>query len=91
MSKIVTNVKAFVKGNGFYIYRPTCPACGAVIHAQAAVETFMLPEGWIFYGEKGKRVKVCQDVFMGHPFIHFAVKLPNGVNNRLAWFEIEGM
>lgn len=91
MSEIVTNMKAFVKGEGFHIYRPTCPVCNAVIHAQAQVDVFMVPENWLFYGEKGKRVKVCEDVFMGYPFIHFVVKLPNGISNRIAWFDIEGV
>ena len=89
MSKIVTGMKAFVKGEGFHIYRPSCPECDAIIQAQAAVDVFMLPEGWIFYGEKGGRVKVCEGVFMGYPFIHFAVKMPNGISNRLAWFDIK--
>lgn len=82
-------MKAFVKGEGFHIYRPSCPECDAIIQAQAAVDVFMLPEGWIFYGEKGGRVKVCEGVFMGYPFIHFAVKMPNGISNRLAWFDIK--
>lgn len=89
--KAYSDVGLWLRGDGLHIYRPSCPECDAMIQAQAAVDVFMVPEGWQFYGEKGKRVKVCEGVFMGYPFIHFVVKLPGGVSNRLAWFEIEGV
>lgn len=87
--KYVATQAEFADANqhGLTVYRHTCPTCRQPIHAQALVESFMIPEKWIFWGEVGKRVKVCEgSLFDGHWFTHFAVKNPSGtINHRLAW------
>lgn len=86
--KYVTSQAKFVEANqhGLTVYRHTCPNCRQAIHAQALVESFMIPERWQFWGEKGKRVKVCEGaIFDGTWFTHFAVQSNGKVSHRLAW------
>lgn len=76
--------RAIVKGNGSCFHSTTCPKCHAPIYLQAAVNKFMEPANWIFYGERGKRAIVCQ----GKGYTHFAVSMGNSkISNRLAWLE----
>ena len=83
---IVTNVGAFVRGDGLDIYRITCPICRQKLHAQALVTHFNEPPEWIFYGQQGRRVKRCEGWLMGHWFTHFVVKLDSGaISHRMAW------
>lgn len=77
---------AFLKGEGATIYSHTCPRCHQKINLQTIVKEFGDPAGWIFYGEKGKRVKVCEGaIFDGTWFTHFAVQSNGKVSHRLAW------
>lgn len=86
MAAIYKNVEAFIRGDGLDIYRHTCPICGKPITAQALVSEFMSEPEWIFYGQQGQRVKVCEGFMIDIFFTHFAVKLPSGaVSHRLAW------
>jgi len=78
---------AFVKGEGAHVYLESCPVCNKKIHMQTQVEKFGEPSGWVFYGEKGRRVKMCEGaLFDGTWFTHFAVKMSSGaVSHRMAW------
>jgi len=87
--KYITTQAEFIEEHqhGLTVYRHTCPKCNEPIHAQALVESFMASPEWTFWGDKGKRVKVCEGaLFDGHFFTHFAVKMPSGaINHRLSW------
>lgn len=76
-----------LRGEGAGVYSPHCPKCQKMIHAQAIVEEFMKPTEWFFYGQQGQRVATCSGELLGFRFIHFVVKMPNGISNRLAWVE----
>lgn len=60
-----------------------CPNCGDTIALQATVEEWLQPEGWLFYGEPGKRWLRCQ---MPHA-IHFVVATNGIKQHRLAYLQ----
>jgi hypothetical protein len=79
-----------IRGDGADISSPVCPTCGASITAQAIVEAFMQPPTLMFWGEQGKRWRVCQDEAQLPDgrlacFVHFRVIANNRKVNRLAW------
>ena len=65
----------------------TCPTCGAVIKAQATVETFGQPPDWQFWGRAGERWRVCEGVQGGYTFIHFWTLFDARRHDRLAWIK----
>jgi hypothetical protein len=83
---------SFIKGEGAHVYSQVCPKCRQKIDMQTIVKKFGTPEGWIFYGAMGRRVKMCEGaLFDGTWFTHFAAKMDNGsVSHRIAWEPVEG-
>ena len=65
----------------------TCPTCGAVIKAQATVETFGQPPDWQFWGRAGERWRVCKGEQGSHTFIHFWTLFDGRRHDRLAWIK----
>jgi hypothetical protein len=80
-----------VTGAAVPISSHACPNCGAVITAQAIVDGFGQPEGWLFWGEQGQRWRKCSGGRDGYTWIHFIVASNNGRKvHRLAWVKSKG-
>lgn len=60
-----------------------CPDCNTPSGMQATVDGWLIPDGWQFYGETGKRWLRCRGAWG----VHFLAELPGGkLQHRLAIF-----
>ena len=94
MSKLENLLK--ISGQPAKVSSPTCPTCGAILHAQAIVAAFNEPAEWTgFYGEPQKegedptRWVRCRGKAQKASYTHFVVEASGRMTHRLAWYELE--
>ena len=82
--------KLKISGQSAKASSPTCPTCGAILHAQAIVTAFNEPAEWTgFYGEVGRRWVRCRGKAQKASYTHFVVEANGRMTHRLAWYELE--